>query len=70
MRLLIANGHLIDPAAPENTGMSLLVEDGRVVSWLKPNEPAPEGCEVFDAIRFACSARVYRYACAFARAGT
>lgn len=49
MRLLIANGHLIDPAAPENTGMSVLIEDGRVAAWRKPNEPAPEGCEVFDA---------------------
>lgn len=49
MRLLIANGHLIDPAAPENTGMNVLVEDGRVSAWLKQNEPAPEGCETFDA---------------------
>lgn len=49
MKLLIANGHLIDPAAPENTGMNVLVEDGRVVAWLKPGEAAPEGCEIFDA---------------------
>ncbi|MBP9663735.1 MAG: dihydroorotase [Pyrinomonadaceae bacterium] len=49
MKLLIANGHLIDPAAPENTGMSIFIEDGKVAAWLKPNEPAPEGCEVFDA---------------------
>lgn len=49
MRLLIKNGHFIDPAAPENTGMNLLVENGRVSAWLKQNEPAPEGCEVFDA---------------------
>ena len=49
MRLLIANGHLIDPAAPENTGMNVLIEDGRVASWLKQNEPVPGGCEVFDA---------------------
>ena len=49
MNLLIANGHLIDPAAPENTGMSVLIEDGRVSSWLRPGEAAPEGCEVFDA---------------------
>src|SRR6187455_1552360 len=49
MKLLIANGHLIDPAAPENTGMSVLIEDGRVSAWLKPGESAPEGCEVFDA---------------------
>lgn len=49
MRLLIANGHLIDPAAPENTGMSVLVEDGRVSAWLKPGESEPEGCEIVDA---------------------
>jgi dihydroorotase len=49
MKLLIANGHLIDPAAPENTGMSVLVEDGRVLAWLRPGEQVPEGCEIFDA---------------------
>jgi len=48
-RLLIANGHLIDPAAQENTGMSVLIEDGRVSAWLKPGENPPEACEVFDA---------------------
>lgn len=49
MKLLIANGHLIDPAAPENTGMSVLVEDGRVAAWIKPGEAAPDGCEILDA---------------------
>ncbi len=49
MKLLIANGHLIDPAAQENTGMSVLIEDGKVTAWIKPNDPTPEGCEVFDA---------------------
>jgi dihydroorotase len=49
MKLLIQNGHLIDPAAQENTGMSVLIEDGKVEAWLKPQESAPEGCEVFDA---------------------
>ena len=49
MRLFIKNGHLIDPAASENTGMSVLIEDGRVAAWIRPNEPAPEGCDVFDA---------------------
>src|SRR5690606_27790638 len=39
----------IDPGAPENTGMNVLVEDGRVSAWLKQSEPVPEGCEVFDA---------------------
>lgn len=48
-RLLIANGHLVDPAAPENTGMSVLIEGGRVSGWVRPGEAAPEGCDVFDA---------------------
>ena len=49
MKLLISNGHLIDPAAPENTGMSVLIENGKVAAWLRPGEAAPEGTEVFDA---------------------
>jgi len=49
MRLLIKNGHLIDPAASENTGMNVLVENGRVAAWIKPNEPQPEADDVFDA---------------------
>jgi dihydroorotase len=49
MKLFIANGHLIDPVAPENTGMSVLVEDGRIAAWLRPGDPTPEDCEVFDA---------------------
>jgi dihydroorotase len=49
MKLLIANGHLIDPIAPENTGMNVLIEDGRVVGWLRHGESAPEDAEVFDA---------------------
>lgn len=49
MKLLIANGHLIDPAAQENTGMSVLIEDGKVAAWIKPGEGTPEDCEVFDA---------------------
>lgn len=49
MKLLIANGHLIDPAAQENTGMSVLIEDGKVTAWIKPNEQTPSDCQVFDA---------------------
>ncbi len=49
MKLLISNGHLIDPAVPENTGMNVLIEDGRVSAWLRPSEKPPEGCEIFDA---------------------
>lgn len=49
MKLLIKNGHLIDPAAQENTGMSVLIEDGKVAAWIRPGEGEPEGCEIFDA---------------------
>jgi len=49
MKILIANGHLIDPAAPENTGMNILIDDGRVSAWLKPGDAAPDDAEFFDA---------------------
>ncbi len=49
MKLLIANGHLIDPAAPENTGKNILIENGRVSAWLDTADGVPEGSEVFDA---------------------
>jgi dihydroorotase len=49
MKLLIANGHLIDPHGQENTGMNVLIEDGRVAAWLRQNEEAPADAEVFDA---------------------
>jgi dihydroorotase len=49
MKLLITNGHLIDPAEGQNSGRNLLIEDGRVAAWLKHDETVPEGCEIFDA---------------------
>ncbi|MCW5960278.1 MAG: dihydroorotase [Pyrinomonadaceae bacterium] len=49
MKLLIANGHLIDPIGKENTGMNVLIEDGKVSAWLRQDEKAPEDAEVFDA---------------------
>jgi dihydroorotase len=49
MNLLISNGHLIDPAANENTGMSVLIENGVVTSWIPPGQTHPGDCEVFDA---------------------
>ena len=49
MKLLIANGHLIDPTEGQNSGKNLLIEDGKVVAWLALNESAPEDAEVFDA---------------------
>ncbi|CAN5210235.1 dihydroorotase [soil metagenome] len=49
MKLLIANGHLIDPTQRQNSGKNLLIEDGKVIAWLGQNESAPEDAEVFDA---------------------
>ena len=49
MRLLIANGYLIDPARGFNSGKNLLIEDGRVAGLLDRGEGVPEGAEVLDA---------------------
>jgi dihydroorotase len=49
MKLVITNGHLIDPAAGENSGKSVLIEDGKVVAWLGHGEPTPSDAETFDA---------------------
>jgi len=49
MKLLISNGHLIDPAAGENSGRDLLIEDGKVAGIFKPGEIKGDDCEVFDA---------------------
>jgi dihydroorotase len=49
MRLLIANGYLIDPTQGVNGGKDLLIEDGRVASLVARGEGVPEGAEVFDA---------------------
>jgi dihydroorotase len=49
MRLLIANGYVIDPSQGINAGKDVLIEDGRVAALLGRGEPAPEGAQVFDA---------------------
>jgi dihydroorotase len=49
MRLLIANGYVIDPTQGVNGEKSLLVEGGRIAAVLARNEARPEGVEVFDA---------------------
>ncbi len=49
MRLLIKNGHLIDPAEGQNSGKNLLIDNGRVAAWLSPGEGIPDGCEILDA---------------------
>src|SRR5438105_11496604 len=49
MRLLIANGYVIDPTQGINGGQNLLIEDGRVAALLSRGDAVPEGAEVFDA---------------------
>ena len=49
MRLLIKDGHLIDPAQNQNSGKDLLIEDGKVAAWIGPNDAKPEDTEVFNA---------------------
>src|SRR4026209_309575 len=50
MKLLIANGYVIDPAQNLNTGgRSLLIEDGRIAGLLDRGEPVSEQAHVIDA---------------------
>ncbi|HET8783375.1 MAG TPA: dihydroorotase [Pyrinomonadaceae bacterium] len=49
MKLLIANGYVIDPAQQVNAGRNVLIEDGRVVGLLDRSEAAPEDATVLDA---------------------
>ena len=50
MKLLIINGHLIDPTEGQNSGKNLLLNEGKVAAWIGQNESAPEGTEIFDAM--------------------
>lgn len=49
MKLLIKNGHLVDPSMGQNSGRNVLIEDGRVVGLPSPGDAVPEECEIFDA---------------------
>lgn len=49
MKLLIANGYVIDPAQQINAGRNVLIEEGRVAVLLDRSEPAPEDAHVLDA---------------------
>ena len=49
MKLLIANGYVIDPAQQINAGRNVLVEDGRIVGLLERSEPQPEDAQILDA---------------------
>lgn len=50
MKVLIANGYVIDPAQQVNTGgRGVLIEDGRIVGLVERGEPVPEQTQVLDA---------------------
>src|SRR5882762_7336457 len=49
MKLLIANGYVVDPAQEINTGRDLLIEDGRVVAVLERGQERPSDVELLDA---------------------
>ncbi|MEP6945758.1 MAG: dihydroorotase [Acidobacteriota bacterium] len=49
MKLLIKNGHLIDPASGQNSGKSVLIVDGKVAEWIDINGAEPSDAEIFDA---------------------
>ncbi|MGH9818821.1 MAG: amidohydrolase family protein, partial [Pyrinomonadaceae bacterium] len=49
MKLLIANGHLIDPAEGQNSGRDLLIENGKIAAWPRSDDPRPDDAEIFDA---------------------
>lgn len=49
MKLLIANGYVIDPAQKVNAGRNVLIDEGRIVGLLDRSEPAPEDAHVLDA---------------------
>lgn len=48
-RLLITNGHVIDPAEKQNSGLDILIENGKIAAWIGRGDDRPQGCEVFDA---------------------
>jgi dihydroorotase len=49
MKLLITNGHVIDPAENQNSGMDILIEDGKVAAWIGRDDGKPSDVETFDA---------------------
>ncbi len=49
MRVLIANGYVIDPATGVNAGRDLLIEDGRVTGLLEKGAEIPEDAMMLDA---------------------
>ena len=49
MKLLIANGYVIDPAQQINAGKSVLLEEGRIIGFPDRSETFPEDAQILDA---------------------
>src|SRR6185503_16382024 len=49
MKLLIANGYVVDPVQGINTGRDLLIEQGRVTAVLERGQERPTDVELLDA---------------------
>jgi len=49
MKLLIANGYVVDPSQQINAGKNVLIDEGRITAILNTSEPIPEDARVFDA---------------------
>jgi dihydroorotase len=49
MKLLIANGYVIDPSQGINAGKNLLLENGRILGFVDRGDPVPAQTEVLDA---------------------
>ena len=49
MKLLIANGYVIDPDQQINAGKNVLIEDGRIAGILNRSDSYPEDAQIIDA---------------------
>jgi dihydroorotase len=49
MKLLITNGHVIDPAENQNSWTDILIENGKIAAWIGRDDDKPKDAEVFDA---------------------
>ena len=49
MKLLIANGYVVDPVQQINAGKNVLIDEGRITAILNTSDPIPEDARVFDA---------------------
>ena len=48
-RLLITNGHVIDPAQNQNSSTHILIENGKIAGWIGRGDERSRDIELFDA---------------------